>query len=103
MFRIEPDVRLRPERDSHLRDLSAVELLVDFFRDSVKRVNRLVRQRRGGFRLLTHLRATPPFRRSRSRPLPPPPRAALPPLPRPPRHSVPSRPVEVARRSRPPQ
>src|SRR5437667_86483 len=75
---------------------------LEVFRHSVERVDRLVRQRRGGFRLLTHLRATPPFRRSRSRPLPPPPRAALPPLPRTPRNSVPSRRGGVPRRSRGP-
>src|SRR5438034_403313 len=101
-FRIDSDVRLRPERQFHLLDLSAVALLVAFFRDSVERVDCLVRQRRGGFRLLTHLRATPPFRRSRSRPLPPPPLAALPPRPRTPRNSVPSRRAGVPRRSRAP-
>src|SRR5438034_9926042 len=94
MLRIEPDVRLGPERNFHLRDLAAVEFLVDLLGNPVERVDRLVRQRGLRFRFLTHPRATPPFRRSRSRLLPPPPRAQPPPRPRTPRSSVPSRRAE---------
>src|SRR5947208_16031168 len=101
MFRIEPDVRLCPERDFHLRDLSAVELLVDFLGDPVERVDRLVRQGRGRLWFLTHRRATPPFRRSRSRPLLLA-RAGLPPRPRNPSNSIPSPRAAVPRRSRGP-
>src|SRR5438105_7139541 len=79
VLRIESDVRLRPERDLHLWDLTAVEFLVDLLCDPVQRINRLVRQSSGGFRIISHLRSTPPSRSNPSLPLPPRTRAHPPP------------------------
>src|SRR5207247_749804 len=69
VLRVEPDVRLRAERDLHLGDLAAVEFLVDLLRDPVECVHRLVRGGHPAF-LLTRHRAPLPSRRSPSRLLP---------------------------------
>src|SRR5207247_7141039 len=100
MLRIESDVRLRAQRDLHLRNLADVELLVDLLRDFVEGVHGLVCLWWGGL-LLTHRRVPPPSHRSQSRPRPPP-RAQGLPLPRSPRSSAPSPRAAAPRRSRGP-
>src|SRR5437867_5647257 len=100
VLRVEADVRLRPEGDLHLRDLAAVELLVNLFRDCIKRVHGLAWCRRTAL-LLTRHRAPLPSRRSRFRPLPPPPRRAPLPL-RTRRSSAPNRRAAAPHRSRGP-
>src|SRR5438093_4482147 len=98
VLRVEPDVRLGSERDLHLRNLAAVEFLVDLLRDRVERVHGLAGCRRAAL-LLTRHRVPLPSRRSRSRHLPPAPRRVPLPL-RTPRSLVPSLLAEAPRRSR---
>src|SRR2546425_263364 len=98
VLRVEADVRLRPQGDLHLRDLPAVEFLVDLFRDGIERVHSLAGCRRAAL-LFTRHRAPLPSRRSRSRPLPPAPRRATLPL-RTRRSSAPNRRAAAPRPSR---